>query len=248
MLMICFILYCYPFFFIVHLLRAEYPQQDGVQIYWALFKHKDKQHLLHCRACDQNHQDKAWKHREYLKYKVISFAFVLKKCSSSLAAQIFPPTSLSNLIFWESWNYHVLACKERLFMSCSNHSQLKWAMKLGSEHSGSDGYYYPRSNSVLFMLTWLAQRQTAYLPDTFMLLDNPSDIVKHGTGCVVSDQTTWFLSKGFCKEDSCISPGNLWRQLQSLGSHNAFAKFQRTECRLIGCWWEARSLVLFQQA
>lgn len=51
---------------------------------------KSKLHSLHWRACDQNSQDKAWKHREYLKSKVISFPFVLSKCSFSLATQIFP--------------------------------------------------------------------------------------------------------------------------------------------------------------
>lgn len=77
---------------------------------------KSKQLSLHGRVCDQNSQGKVWKHREYLKSRVISFFFVLSKRSFSLAAQIFPPTSLNNLVFRESWNYHVLASKERPFM------------------------------------------------------------------------------------------------------------------------------------
>lgn len=114
---------------------------------------KSKQHLLHWRACDQNSQDKAWKHREYLKSKVISFSFVLSKCSCSLATQIFNPTSLNNLIFWESWNYHVLTSKERPSLSFSNHNHLKWATELSSEHSASEASLFPWSHNVLVILT-----------------------------------------------------------------------------------------------
>lgn len=114
---------------------------------------KSKQHSLHWRACDRNSWDKAWKLREYLKSKVISFPFVLSKCSFSLATQIFPPTSLNSLIFWESWNYHVLTSKERPSLSFSNHNHLKWATELSSEHSASEASFFPWSHNVLVILT-----------------------------------------------------------------------------------------------
>lgn len=114
---------------------------------------KTKHCSLRWRACNQNRQDKAWKHGEYLKSKAFSFPFVLSKCSFSLAAQIFPPTSLNNLIFEESWNYHVLASEERPFMSFTNHSHLKRATEVGSDHSGSDGSFSFWFHNVLVMLT-----------------------------------------------------------------------------------------------
>lgn len=102
---------------------------------------KSKQHSLHWRACDQNSQDKAWKDREYLKSKVISFSFGLSKCSFSLATQIFPPTSLNSLLVWGNWNYHVLTSKERPSLSFSNHNHLKWATELSSEHSAFEASF-----------------------------------------------------------------------------------------------------------
>lgn len=143
MLVIRFVLCgCYPFFFVVCSLRGRIsPARWSANILGHCANTTGKQHSLRWRACSQNSQDKAWKHGEYLKSEVIFFPFVLTKCSFSLAAQIFPPTSPNNHVFQEKWNYHVPARKERPFMSFSN--PLKQAMELGLEHSGSEGSFFP---------------------------------------------------------------------------------------------------------
>lgn len=67
-----------------------------------------------------------------------------------------------------------------------------------SEHSGSLGSFFShiRSNNVLVTLN--CRTGCKYiLADTLMLLVKQSGMVKRGKGCVVSNKTTWTLSKGF---------------------------------------------------
>lgn len=129
---------------------------------------KSKQQLLHWRACDWNSQDKAGKDREYLKSKVTSFPFGLNKCSFSLATQIFPPTSLSSLIVWRSWNYHVLTSKERPSLTFSNHNHLKWATELCSEHSAFEASFWSPDPTMYYSFWHRTQGTTTFLSDIFI--------------------------------------------------------------------------------
>lgn len=234
MIVISFVL-CYLFHFVLHLLWGRIPPAR-----WSANRlgHctnvMGTKHSLYWRACNQNSQDKAWKHREHLKTEVIFFPFVLSKCSFSLAAQIFPPTSLNNLVFQENWNYHVLARKERPFMSFSN--SLKQAVELGFEQLW--GILFLHNVQVMLMCH---TRTAVFLADSFMFQDNLSDMLKNRRSfTLIKQHDFWVRHSGKESHSSCSalwsSAGHLWKQQQSWGTYNTFANVHSANCRLTGCW------------
>lgn len=135
--------------------------------------------LVVLRAYNQNSQDKVWKHREYWNPKLFPSLLYLANAASVWPHRFSHPPLLT-ILYFESAEIIMFLLAKKGF-SCHFLTTAIWNEPRNLVQ-GTVALMDPSFSNPTVSCWHVTQGTTAFLPDTFMLLDNLSDELKHRRG------------------------------------------------------------------